>query len=54
MLHFIGDEIPAATGLWIGGHTAKDVVAEPVSPRMTFLENFEAMTAHLTGMQEAG
>lgn len=54
MLHFIGDEIPSATGLWVGGHTAKDAVAEPASPRLTFLENFEAMTAHLTQVQAAG
>jgi hypothetical protein len=26
-LHFIGDQIPAATALWVGGHNAKGAIA---------------------------
>ena len=52
-LAFIGDQIPEATDLWVGGHNAKAAISELGSPRTVLLESFEAMNPHLDRLREA-
>ncbi len=51
-LQFILDQIPQRTCVWLGGDGANAAVAGEPPPRMIFLDEFEAMSPHLTRLLE--
>jgi MerR family transcriptional regulator, light-induced transcriptional regulator len=51
-LHFIADQIPAKTALWLGGRNAKAALPGVDQERVVFLENFESMPPYLTRLLE--
>jgi DNA-binding transcriptional MerR regulator len=52
VLQFILDQIPARTSLWLGGEGAHAAIPGEPAQRMILLEDFEAMSPHLTHLLE--